>query len=154
MISQNEIIENIKKEQENIDFDYDLNEICKEYTEEDLYFYETGNRIGGAGGIFFLRKNGKNKIIYVDEVDDLLYKYFPIAMNLEKKYETDYENDKYNYIFTGFGGKLFIDKKIYEEFYKNTKELSDQYEMPFENDTFNEHFIYGYWLTIARDMFK
>ena len=75
-------------------------------------------------------------------------------MNLEYKYETDYENEKYNYIFTGFGGKLYIDKKIYNDYYKNAKELSDKLNIPFENDNFNEHFIHGYWLTIAREMFK
>ena len=34
------------------------------------------------------------------------------------------------------------------------KELSDKYSVPFEKNTFNEHFIHGYWLTIARDMFS
>lgn len=110
--------------------------------------------MSGTGGVFFLRKDGKNKIIYVDEENDLLYKYFSIAMNLESKHEIDYENEKYYHIFTGFGGKLYVDKKIYDNYYKNAKELSDKYNMPFENDTFNEHFIYGYWLTIAREMFK
>ena len=62
--------------------------------------YETGNRMSGPGGVFFLRKNGNNKIIYVDEVNDLLYKYFPIAMNLKSK------NGKYNCIPTGFGGSV------------------------------------------------
>ena len=75
-------------------------------------------------------------------------------MNLESKYETDYENEKYNHIFTGFGGKLYIDKKIYDDYYNKAKELSDKLNIPFENDNFNEHFIHGYWLTIAREMFK
>ena len=97
------------------------------------------------GDILFVRE------IIKDNLDKSLYE-----LNYNKLSESKQEilDDKYNCIFTGFGGKLFIDKKIYEEFYKNAKELSDQYEMPFENDTFNEHFIYGYWLTIARDMFK
>ena len=154
MLYLDDIIKNLEKEQEYIEYEYDLNDICNEYNESDLMLYETGNRMSGAGGVFFLRKDGKNKIIYIDEEDDLLYKYFPIAMNLESKYETDYENEKYNYIFTGFGGKLYIDKKIYNDYYKNAKELSDKYNMPFENDTFDEHFIHGYWLTIAREMFN
>ena len=79
---------------------------------------------------------------------------FQFAMNLESKYDNDYENEKYNYIYTGFGGKLYIDKSIYDNYDMNVKELSDNYNMPFENNTFNEHFFHGYWLTVARDMFK
>lgn len=154
MLHMDDIIENLEKEQEHIEYEYDLNDICNEYNEDNLLLYETGNRMSGSGGVFFLRKNEKNRIIYVDESNDLLYKHFPIAMNLESKYEHDYENEKYNHIFTGFGGKLYIDKKIYDDFYNKAKELSDKLNMPFENDTFNEHFIHGYWLTIAREMFK
>lgn len=154
MLHMDDIIENLEKEQEHIEYEYDLNDICNEYNEDNLLLYETGNRMSGSGGVFFLRKNEKNRIIYVDESNDLLYKHFPIAMNLESKYEHDYENEKYNHIFTGFGGKLYIDKKIYDDFYNKAKELADKLNMPFENDTFNEHFIHGYWLTIAREMFK
>lgn len=148
MLHVNEILNNLEKEQEYIEYEYDLRDICKEYSEDNLMLYETCNRMSGPGGIFFLRKEGKNRIIYVDEENDLLYKHFPIAMNLESK------NDKYNYISTGFGGKLYIDKKIYDDYYKRAKEFSDKYSMPFENNTFNEHFIHGYWLTIARNMFS
>ena len=154
MLYVNKIIQNLEQEQKYIEYKYNLKDICNEYNEDDLLLYETGNRMSGLGGIFFLRKNGKNKIIYVDEEDDLLYKHFPIAMNLEHKYEDNYENEKYNHIFTGFGGKLYIDKKIYNDYYKNAKELSNKYNIPFENNTFNEHFIHGYWLTIARELFK
>ena len=154
MLNTEDIIRNLEKEQEYVDYKCNLNDICKKYNEDDLMFYETGNRMGGAGGIFFLRKDGKNKIIFVDEVDNLLYKHFPIAMNLEYKYESNYENEKYNYIFTGFGGKLYIDKRIYDDFYKRAKELSDKYKMSYDNDTFNEQFMHGYWLTIARKMLK
>lgn len=154
MLSMYDIVQNMEKEQKIIEYDYDLNDICKKYKEEDLLLYETGNRMSGAGGIFFLRKDGKNEIIYVDEKDELLFKNFPIAMNLEYNHENDYENEKYSHIFSGFGGKLYIDKKIYEEYYKKAKELSDKYNMPFENDTFDENFLHGYWLTIARGMFK
>lgn len=154
MLHLDDIIKNLKQEQEYIEYDYELNDICNKYNEDDLLLYETGNRMGGTGGVFFLRKEGKNKIIYVDEVNDLLYKHFPIAMNLENKYETDYENEKYNHIFTGFGGKLYIDKKIYDEYYKNARELSDKLNAQFENNTLDENFIHGYWLTIARNMFK
>ena len=154
MLYMDDIIDNLKKEQEYIEYEYDLNDICNKYNEDDLLLYETGNRMSGKGGIFFIRKDGKNKIIYVDEENELLYKYFPIAMNLEYKHDNNYENEKYNYIFTGFGGKLYIDKRIYDKYYKNAKELSDKYNMPFENNTFNEQFIHGYWLTIAREMFR
>ena len=119
MLSLDEIFQNMEKEQEYIEYEYDLKDICNEYSE-----------------------------------DDLLYKHFPIVMNLESKYETNYENEKYNYIYTGFGGKLYIDKKIYNEYYKKVKELSDKYDMPYEYDTFDEHFIHSYWITVARDMFK
>ena len=103
-------VENLKKEWEHIEEDYDVNDICNEYCEDDLLLYETGNRMSGAGGVFFLRKDGKNRIIYVDEENDLLYKNFPIAMNLESKYEDDFKNEKYNHIFTGFGGKQIFEK--------------------------------------------
>lgn len=149
-----DMIKNLEKEQKIIEYDYNLDDICKEYNEDDLLLYETGNRMSGAGGIFFLRKDGKNRIIYVDEKDELLYKHFPIAMNLEYNFKNDYENKKYNHIFTGFGGKLYIDKRIYDEYYKKVKELSDKLNAPYENNTFDEQFIHGYWLTIARDMFE
>lgn len=150
----NDIIKNLEKEQNHTEYEYNLNDICNEYNEDNLLLYETGNRMRGNGGIFFLRKDGKNKIIYVDEVNDLLYKHFPIAMNLESKHDTNYENEKYNHIFTGFGGKLYIDKKIYNDYYNNAKELSNKLNIPFENNTLNEQFIHSYWLTIAREMFK
>ena len=62
-------------------------------------------------------KNLKEEQKYIEydySLDDLLYKHFPITMNLEFKYETNYENEKYNHIITGFGGKLYIDKRIYD----------------------------------------
>lgn len=41
-----------------------------------MLLYETSKRMSGAGGIFFLRKDGKNEIIYVAEKDELLFKIF------------------------------------------------------------------------------
>ena len=154
MLYMEDIVNNHEKELSSIEYDYNLKDICNEYKEDDLILYETGNRMSGVGGIFFFRKDGKNRIIFVDEIDDLLYKYFPIAMNLEYKFDNSFENEKYNYFFTGFGGKLYIDKRIYDDFYKNTKELFDKYEIPIENYTPDELFMHGYWLTIAREMFK
>lgn len=80
MLSMYDIVENMEKEQKIIeyDYDYDLNDICKKYKEEDLLLYETDNRMSGADGIFFLRKDGKNKIIYVDEKNELLFKNYLI----------------------------------------------------------------------------
>lgn len=36
MLRMNEIINNLEKEQENIEYEYDLNDICKEYSEDNL----------------------------------------------------------------------------------------------------------------------
>ena len=67
MLNMDDIIDKLKKEQEYIEYECNLNDICKEYNENNLMIYETGNRMSGPGGVFFLRKDGKNKIIYVDE---------------------------------------------------------------------------------------
>ena len=56
MLYPDDIIKNMEKEQEYIEYEYDLNDICNEYNEDDLLLYETGNIMSGAGGIFFLRK--------------------------------------------------------------------------------------------------
>lgn len=56
MLHMDDIIENLEKEQEHIEYEYDLNDICNEYNEDNLLLYETGNRMSGAGGVFFLKK--------------------------------------------------------------------------------------------------
>ncbi len=149
MLTQYDLIDNLEKEQEYIESEYNIENICKEYSEPNLLFYETGNRMSGLGGILFLRKDNINRIIYIDEENDLLYKTFPIAMNLT--YKDNLDNNKYNYINTGFGGKLFIDKSIYNIFYNNIKSLQDKNNLGIDN-TLNEQLVHAYWLTIARDM--
>ena len=42
MLYMDDIIKNLEKEQEYIEYEYDLNDICNEYTEEHLILYETG----------------------------------------------------------------------------------------------------------------
>ena len=56
MLYLDDIIKNLEKEQEYIEYEYDLNDICNEYNESHLMLYETGNRMSGAGGVFFLRQ--------------------------------------------------------------------------------------------------
>jgi len=154
MITFDDMIKNLRKEQEHIDYEPNLKEICEKYSEDNLLFYETGNRMSGPGGLFLLRKDNISKIIYVDEEDELLYEHFPIAMNLDYKYDTDYDNEKYNHVFTGFGGKLFIDKKIYDDFYNKADELVHKYEMMADDNYIDENFMHSYWITIANDILK
>lgn len=40
------------------------------------------------------------------------------------------------------------------DLYNKAKDLSDKYNIPFDNDTFDEQFIHGYLLTIARSLFQ
>ena len=75
-----DIVENMEKEQKIIEYDYDLNDICKKYKEEDLLLYETCNRMSGTGGIFFFRKDGKNKIIYLKMILLMKTSYMVIGL--------------------------------------------------------------------------
>ena len=154
MLTLDKMKENLEKEVASIEYDADCKEICNNYSEENLFFYETGNRMGGEYGIFFFKKNGINRIVSLNETNEWLIKHFPIAMSLEYKSDVDYKNEKYKYFFTGFGGKLYIDKRIYDDFYKKIKMLADKCKISFSEDNYHEVFIHTYWITIAKDILK
>lgn len=159
MITMTELIENLEKEIESVEYEYDLKEVCKEYNEEDLYYYESGNRMSGLGGIIILYKNNKYRVLRIDEEDELLYKTFPIAMNMEfelfkRDYDEKYQNEKYTWYFTGFGGKLFIDRRVFEDFKKVLYSFLDNVELPVENDYPNEQVLHSYWITFAKKVFN
>ena len=118
MITMTELIENGEREKATIEYEYDIEKVCKEYTEDNLY--ESGNRMGGLGGIIIIYKNENYRILFIDEENELLFKTFPEALNMEEKLFLEgidkYKSKKYEWYFTGFGGKLYIDRRILKQY--------------------------------------
>ena len=157
MITLYDCEDNILKEKESIEYEYDLKKVCEEYTEDNLLFYQSGNRMGGLGGIIILYKDNKYRILYIDEENELLFKEFPIAMNMEmelfdRHYDLNYKNEKYEWYDTGFGGKLYVDRKIFDDFKNALYSFFEKAGEPIENNYPTEYIMYGYWLTIAKSV--
>ncbi len=154
MITMTELIENGEREKATIEYEYDIEKVCKEYTEDNLYFYESGNRMGGLGGIIILYKNENYRILFIDEENELLFKTFPEALNMEEKLFLEgidkYKSKKYEWYFTGFGGKLYIDRRILKQYKNEMKLLFERLEMPIKKNYPDEQILHAFWITLAK----
>ena len=111
---------------------FKLNKISKsdfiKLNEDDLMFITTPGRMGDVDGITFIIKHDNELIIY--RVEGLMYgnndeiyniplsdfeKQFPKWGSLKKDINKE-NNEKYKYLYMGFGNGLSIDNRIYREF--------------------------------------
>lgn len=76
MLNMDDIIKNMEGEQEYIEYDYDLNDICNEYKEKDLILYETDLKT-------------KNTIIFLPDLEEnfiYIKKYTMSIIKMLKNY--------------------------------------------------------------------
>ena len=151
MVSLFDCEENLKNELENTK-EIKLNEVKDKYTESDLMFVLTGNRMSGDAFTMMFYKNNEIEICTAEEVNDDFVNLFPITYSTN--YNANKSNDKYEFYECGFGSILYVDKKINTKFYTELVRLAKINEVDFYNDLPNETFIYSYWITIAKNIFK
>ena len=104
--------------------------------EEDLMFITNPGRMYDIDGSTFVIKKDNNYILY--RVDDLyifmkdMFKIFPKWEDAWNNYYKKGYNDKYVYIYMGFGTGLCIDKRIFDKYlpYLKKEVIKNGWEFP------------------------
>lgn len=140
-----------------------FNKITKEefnkLVEDDLMFITNPGRMGDEDGSNFIIKKDGNYFAYrVDgwmygertsdsiTLNDMLNK-FPMWSERWHNWDNDNLDNKYKYIYMGFGNGLSVDKSIYDEFYKYLLEeakKTDLYKQENRED-YNPSINYKVW---------
>ena len=90
MISLFDCEENLKYELDNTK-EIKQKELREKYTESDLMFVLTGNRMSGDAFTLMFYKNHQLEICFVEDFNDDLSNIFPIAYSID--YNTNKSND-------------------------------------------------------------
>ena len=136
--------------------------------EKDVMFITNPGRMGDEDGSTFVIKKGKNYIIY--RIDGLLYNKNKLKEDeiisledLTKQFPKFFEawkngdNEKYKYVYMGFGNGLCVDKTLYNEFEPYFNNLVDEYlKDKKEEDKESLRFAARYivWKEALTQMFK
>ena len=111
----------------NIEYNHITKDDFKKIDEKNVMFITNPGRMGDEDGSYFIVKKGNtfnayrvsgwmysngNTEITLDEFS----KKFPLWMDMWEKSSENDNNEKYTYIYMGFGNGLSIDNSIYEEF--------------------------------------
>ena len=111
----------------NIEYNHITKDDFKKMDEKNVMFITNPGRMGDEDGSCFIVKKGNtfnpyrvsgwmysngNTEITLDEFS----KKFPLWMDMWEKSSENDNNEKYTYIYMGFGNGLSIDNSIYEEF--------------------------------------
>ena len=122
-------------------------DIRKKYTEDNLMFVMTGNRMNGYICTYAFVKNGRIEVCS-DETFEDFSDVFPISWSID--YSENKDNSKYALYWCGWGSILYVDKRVNKEFLDELIKQAKEYEIPFRDGLPAEHFIFAYWLTIAK----
>ena len=105
MLTFSDINKNLEKECESIHY-VEQSYVLEKYTEENLLFFESGNRMN-ENSIFLFSKDNQIELYIVEDLDSKLYDAFPMLL------ETDLISSKfgkeYKFYETGFIGNIFIE---------------------------------------------
>lgn len=128
--------------------------------EEDLMFITNPGRMGDEDGSTFIIKNGNSYKIY--RVDGWMYSsnrdenfisikdMFDLFPKWKEAWDNsmfESSNEKYKYIYMGFGNGLCVDKIIYDEFYLYLIEevkKHENYSLD-ENNNYPPNLNYSSW---------
>ena len=132
----------------------EYNEITKEQfekiDEKDVMFITNPGRMGDEDGSYFIVKNGNafnlyrvSGWMYPDDKTEITLddfsKKFPLWMDMWKNSSLK-KNEKYTYVYMGFGNGLSVDNSIYDEFQpyllEKVKEIKDSYHDTGDNPSF------------------
>ena len=131
----------------------------KKLNEDDLLFITNPGRMGDEDGTTFIIKNNNELTIY--RIDGWMYpsrnekdtisleefsKQFPKWREVWKKSKEKDFNEKYKYLYMGFGNGLSVDNSIYNIFEPYLNCLKEQ-ELKESNDkeSFKYSAIYNVW---------
>lgn len=142
---------------------FETNKISKpdflKINEDDLMFITNPGRMGDEdGSTFIIRQDNELAIYRVDgwmypkegkKVDISLndfFKQFPKWVEAWKHSNEEDYNEKYNYLYMGFGNGLSIDNSIYNEFESYLNDLVEKYlENSKDKDELKYAAIYNCW---------
>lgn len=111
----------------NIEYNHITKDDFKKIDEKNVMFITNPGRMGDEDGSYFIVKKGNtfnpyrvsgwmysngNTEITLDEFS----KKFPLWMDMWEKSSENDNNEKYTYVYMGFGNGLSIDNSIYEKF--------------------------------------
>jgi hypothetical protein len=112
---------------ENIKYINISKEDFEKIDEKDVMFITNPGRMGDEDGSYFIVKNGNvfnpyrvSGWMYSNGNEDITLdkfsRQFPLWKDMWNKSSETNKNEKYTYIYMGFGNGLSIDNSIYEEF--------------------------------------
>ncbi len=130
--------------------------------EKDVLFITNPGRMGDEDGSNFIIK--KDNKFYAYRVSGWMYggkkisldefsNHFPLWMDMWRNAK-NLTNEKYHYIYMGFGNGLSIDNSIYDEYYPyfdKALKSDEKYEED-ENGHYPSHLAYSSWLKALINM--
>ena len=146
MLDLSDYIKNVKKESTQIQY-VEESYVIEKYSEEDLLFFETSNRMSDTY-LWLFKKNNKIDIFIIEETSKQIVKKFSMLDNIDI-YKSEVSNN-YDFYECGFGGLLCVRKTISEIFNKELNRMAKENEIIYFNGKPDEMFIHAYWITIAK----
>jgi hypothetical protein len=146
MLTTTDFLENFEKECESIHY-VEQSYVLEKYTEENLLFFESGNRMN-ENSIFLFHKDDQIELCIVEDFDSKLCDAFPMLL------ETDLISSKfdkeYKFYETGFGGILYVKNAYYERFNNELTKIAKENKIDFYDGQPADTFVHGYWITAAK----
>ena len=146
MLTFSDINKNLEKECESIHY-VEQSYVLEKYTEENLLFFESGNRIN-ENSIFLFKKDDQIELCIVEDFDNKLCDAFP--MLIESDITSNKFSKDYKFYETGFGGVLCVKNIYYESFNNELTRVAKENKMDFHDDQPADIFVHGYWITAAK----
>ena len=103
--------------------------VLEKYTEENLLFFESGNRMN-ENSIFLFKKDNEIELCIVEDFEE--YKFYE----------------------TGFGGMLYVKNAYYERFDDELTKVAKENKIEFYDNQPTVTFVHGYWITIAKKILQ
>ena len=146
MLTLSDYVKNLEKECESIQ-NVKQAYVLEKYTEDNLLFLETGNRMNDTN-LFLFKKDDQIELCIIEDLDIKIYNAFPIVFDIESLYNRS--SKEYKFYETGFGGLLCVKNSCYEKFNNELIKLAKENEVEFYDNYPNDNFIHGYWISVAK----
>ncbi len=146
MLTFSDINKNLEKECASIHY-VEQSYVLEKYTEENLLFFESGNRMND-NSIFLFKKDDQIELCIVENFDNNLCDAFP--MLIESDLIFNKFGKEYNFYETGFGGILYVKNAYYERFNDELTKVAKENKIEFYDKQPADIFVHGYWITAAK----
>lgn len=150
MLTFSDINKNLEKECESIHY-VEQPYVLEKYTEENLLFFESGNRMN-ENSIFLFKKDNEIELCIVEDFDNKLCDAFP--MLIESDITSNKFSKEYEFYETGFGGVLYVKNAYYKHFNDELTRVAKENNIEFYDNQPAEIFVHCYWITTAKEILQ